>query len=118
MHTVDDSVQYIGSREKQMGKRNTGCYWYKVSEFKSLESSDSVQHDKGPGGPGQPESRRKCVAGTVAHQSILIAFHLSLSLTESFHGQETIGSSEDGRRHNDVVVWTSFETRVTRTSFG
>ena len=30
-----------------MGKRNTGCYWYKFSEFKSLESSDSVQHNEG-----------------------------------------------------------------------
>ena len=46
-----------------------------------LESSDSVQRNEGGQGDQgrQPDSRRKCVAGTVAHQSILIAFHLSLS---------------------------------------
>ena len=33
--------------EKHMGKRKTGCCWYKFSEFKSLESSDSVQHNEG-----------------------------------------------------------------------
>ena len=30
-----------------MGKRNTSCCWYKFSEFKSLESSDSEQHNEG-----------------------------------------------------------------------
>ena len=36
---------------------------------------------RGTGDPGgQPDSRRKCVASTVAHQSVLIFFHHSLSL--------------------------------------
>ena len=33
-------------KEKHMGKRNTGCCWYKFSEFNSLESSDSVQRNE------------------------------------------------------------------------
>ena len=36
---------------------------------------------RGHGDPGrQPDSRRKCVAGTVVHQSVQIAFRLSVSL--------------------------------------
>ena len=51
-----------------MGKRNTGCCWHKLSEFKSLESSDSAQRNAGgQGDPGrQPDSQRKCVAGTTS----------------------------------------------------
>ena len=45
--------------EKHMGKRNTGCCWYKFSEFKSLESSDSVQHNE-----GNQETRRNRGART------------------------------------------------------
>ena len=60
-------------------KQNTSCCWYKFSEFESLKSSDSLQHNEGGQvDPGrQPDNRRKCVTGTVAHQSVLIAFHLS-----------------------------------------
>ena len=61
-------------KEKDV-RKNTVCSWYKFSEFNSLESSDPVQRNEGDqGDPGrQPDSRRKCVAGTVAHQSVLIA---------------------------------------------
>ena len=48
LHTVKLTVCSTSDRmEKHMGKRNTGCLWYKLSEFKSLESSDSVQHNEG-----------------------------------------------------------------------
>ena len=63
-------------------KSNTGCCWCKFSEFELLESSDSVQHNKGgQGDPGRhPDSPKKCVASSVAHQSVLIAIHISLGL--------------------------------------
>ena len=68
-------------RETGKDKINTGCCWNEFSEFKSLEYSDSEQRVKeGHGDPRsgrQQENRRKRVAGIVAHQSTLIAFHLS-----------------------------------------
>ena len=85
VHAVDDSVQYIESniRETRRDKINTSCCWNKLSVFKSLESSDSEQRVEGcqenpgrtKGTTGKP---RKRVASAVAHQSTLIAFHLSL----------------------------------------
>ena len=64
---------------RRRDKINTGRCWNKLSEFKSLESSDSEQRvEGGQGDPGrQQDNRRKHVASTVAHQSTLIAFHLS-----------------------------------------
>ena len=96
---VDDSVQYIGSQGETRGKENTSCSWKKFSEFNSLESSDSVQHnegDQGAGDPGQqPDNRRKCVASTVAHQSVLVSFHLSLS-QDSCHASSSSVLDETG----------------------
>ena len=70
-----------GHKEKHV-EINTGCYRNKLSEFESLESSDSVQRNEGGQGylGRQPGSPKKSVAGTVAHQSVLIAFHLSLHI--------------------------------------
>ena len=55
------------------------CCWYKFSEFKSLESSDSVQHAKGHEPQIQEDNSRAAGEslwqGTVAHQSVLDAFH-------------------------------------------
>ena len=43
-----DSVQYIEhERKMRRDEINTGCCWNKFSEFKSLESSDSVQRIEG-----------------------------------------------------------------------
>ena len=59
LHTVDDSVQHMGSqgRKKHVGNKDTSCCWKKISEFESLESSDSVQHNEGRSRKttGQPE---------------------------------------------------------------
>ena len=76
---VDDSDQHIGSQGETHGeKRNKGCSLYQFFEFKSLESSDSVQRNEWDQGDPerQPDSRWKCVAATLAHQSTLIAFQL------------------------------------------
>ena len=64
---LNDSVQYIEHKRKtRRDKRNTGCCWNKFSEFTSLESSKGVRGiQEEPG--RQQESRRKRVAGTVAH---------------------------------------------------
>ena len=43
--------------KKRRDEVNTGCCWNKVSEFKSLESSDSVQRIEG--GQGDPGRTRK-----------------------------------------------------------
>ena len=60
LHTVKLTVCSTSDRlEKHMGKWNTGCCWYKFSEFKSLESSDSVQHNE-----GNQETRRNRRART------------------------------------------------------
>ena len=60
-------------KEKHVGKKNTGCSWYKLSEFKFLESSDSVQRNEGgQGDPGrQPDSQRKCVLYTQGEDEML-----------------------------------------------
>ena len=47
-----------------MKKRNTGCCWYKFTEFQSLESSDSAQHNEGNketrrGEPGHADRQQK-----------------------------------------------------------
>ena len=41
-----------GRTEKHVGK-NTGCSWYKFSEFKSLETSDSEQRNEWVQGNGK-----------------------------------------------------------------
>ena len=47
---------------------NTGCCWYKFTEFENRGSpSDSVQRRWAPGKPGWQQ--KKSVAGTVVHQS-------------------------------------------------
>ena len=55
----------LDHKEKHMGKRNTGCCWYKFSEFRSLEPSDSVQRNEGGQGnqENHEESKRKSVSG-------------------------------------------------------
>ena len=80
-HTIDDSVQYIGSQVETRGEKTQA-----VAGVNSLNSSRGnpwflCNATKGTTrDPGrQPDSRRKCVANIVAHQPVLIAFHLSLS---------------------------------------
>ena len=79
--TLQMTVCSTSDHKEKHVEINTVCYRNKLSEFESLESSDSVQRNEGGQGDlgRQPGSPRKSVASTVAHQSVLIAFHLSLS---------------------------------------
>ena len=67
IHTVDDSVQYIEDKRKtRRGEINTGRCWTKFSEFKSLESSDSVQRIEGcQGDPGRTRNTTGKPEGSV-----------------------------------------------------
>ena len=67
--------------KKHVGRNETQA----VAGVNSLNSSrwnpqipcnTTKKRDQGDAGR-LPDSRKKCVAGTVAHQSVLIAFHIS-----------------------------------------
>ena len=80
--------RYIKHKKTRRDESNTARLLEKNSlNSKSLESSDSVQHNEG-GQESQEDSRRKSVAGTAAHQSdLLSAISISLeteSVTQSF----------------------------------
>ena len=51
--------------EKHVGKKNTGCSWKKISEFNSLESSDSVQHNEGNLGDRRIQENNRTTGGRV-----------------------------------------------------
>ena len=72
-------------RETRREKENTGCCWNKLSNSNRWNPRIQSNASKGVRGiqeePGrQQENRRKRVACSVAHQSTLIAFHLSWAL--------------------------------------
>ena len=66
----------LNIRETQRYKINTGCCWNKFSEFKSLESSDSEQRDKG--GLGDPGRTRR-TTGKREEAPVLTVHHIILS---------------------------------------